>query len=199
MKKTVLFFLFFIPVYSDQIIFSWTPQNTDTLTGLLYKEDRSAISSVINGKIGNDNIQADANISQSKINSSSGWITTSLARFINATGYRELHSEKGWKVFSNDTTTYGNPIIFFSDSTDTILKLSPESTYISKPLHISDSSYFGGIVRVKDSITVKGIRATATISGDSMSISKSIVAVRASFDSVKIGGIWLRQTTVGGF
>ncbi|MFA6152913.1 MAG: hypothetical protein WC716_16445 [Chitinophagaceae bacterium] len=204
MKKIIclILILIFAISYSDQISFSWTPQNTDTLTGVRYKADRKAITNIANGKIGNDNIKEGANISQSKIDSglSAGWISDNVGRFLNATGYRELHSEKGWKVFSNDTTTYGNPIIFFSDSTDTILKISPESTYITKPLHVKDSSYFGGIVRVKDSITVKGIRATGTIRGDSANIEKSVVASRGYYDSIQIGGgSWIKQAEIDSF
>lgn len=180
MKKIIclLLVMVFVMSYSDQVSFSWTPQNTDTLTGVRYKADRNAQANVTNGNLDNDNLKADADISQSKINTSrGGWISDNVGRFTNATGYRELHSEKGWKVFSNDTTTYGNPIIFFSDSTDTILKISPESMYVTKFMHVKDSSYFGGIVRVNDSVIVKGFRATASIRGDSLISDKGIRAV----------------------
>lgn len=130
--------LFFVgKAYVDNISFSWTPGNTDTLNVPRYKADRNAIANWSKGHITNNNLGSDAAIAQSKIDSTTGWITNTAGLFTSTAGlFKNLRSPWGMRFFINDSTTFDKEFLFVSDSTDTIAIISNDSLLIKKKTHI---------------------------------------------------------------
>lgn len=175
MKKLLMVFaacglLSTLVLNADNISFPYTLSNTDSLTAAKYKANNNAVKNVVNGNLTNANLKSTANIAQSKIDSSSGWISNATGNIKTSGNFLEIHSPKGMKLFLNDTVSYDNELVLYSDSTDSIMKMSNDSAWFYKPI--------GGSVTVRNRVTAK----------------------EGVFDSIKIGGgAWVKQLDIGTF
>jgi hypothetical protein len=195
MKKFFLCFLVAAPlIFSDQIILPNYYTTNETVTGAKENANNRAIRSVVNGNLKDDNIHADAKISQSKIDSTSGWIKNNTGRFAQSEPFWFLRSQYGWKIMINDSTGFDREFIIISDSTDTIAIFGNDS------VHILKDALFDGNVKSDSLICAKGARITKTTIADSANINTGVAADRGIFDSIKVaGGSWITSLTTGNF
>jgi hypothetical protein len=202
----------FQDVYADQVVLPNYYTTIEDVTGAKENGNNVAIRNVVNGKLKNDNVHADAAILQSKIDSTTGWIKNNTGRFNQAEPFWFLRSQYGWKMMLNDSLIFDREFVIVSDSTDTIAIFGNDS------VHIQPKAHFDGVVYADDSLlTTKGIRAVKNIRGDSLisdkgaritntviadsiNINTGCRADRGIFDSIRIGGgEWVTTMATGGF
>jgi hypothetical protein len=139
MKRVAFLFMLFAFAFADNIEYTWTPANSDTITGTRYKADRNSVKNVVNGNLTNANVKSTANIAQSKIDSSSGWITNGVGRLTVGSQFVNLRSPYGMRFFINDSTAYNKEWIWVSDSTDTAKIMTNDSAIYWVPVHIQNT------------------------------------------------------------
>lgn len=108
---------------------------------------RDSTQSVINGRLGNVNIAANANIGQDKIDSTgTGWLYRYGKKFTRWAGeLLSFRSARGISVFVNDTTANSQPFSIISDSSDTVAKFSEGGVVLKKGLTGTTASFSGNI------------------------------------------------------
>jgi hypothetical protein len=177
MKKALLFvFIVLSLAIGTQISLPYIYGSGDTLFAPTKENaNNRAIANVVNGNLKNDNIHAEAAITQGKIDSLAGWITNSVGVIKNAG--QEIRSAKGMSFFVNDSTVYGSPFRFISDSTDTAMIVWPDSIVMRNPLT-------AGLIRFSpQNKTVNG-SATWSYTTDYTATLIIVTSVNAATDSI---------------
>lgn len=164
MKKIIIVFAICLKLAAqggDTLIYSARVDSFadgDTFfTAIHWHPMKDSIQSIINGRLGNVNLADDAEIKQSKIdstyNDATDWIynyTKRVWSWIN--GVLQLRQSKGISVFINDTTTYSQNFNIISDSTDTIVKFGEDSIVLYKNTRIENCLRLDTIRAINDSI-----------------------------------------------
>jgi hypothetical protein len=155
--KKMLFVLFAASLsFADPLSFPFFFATTDTPTAAQTNANNNAVKNIVNGNLTNMNLKANANISQSKMDSSTGWITDRTGYFTLGGQFRNLRSQYGLRFFINDSITYDKEFLFVSDSTDTIMILSNDSLTLYKAARLKSRLIVDGTAFVDSLKSTKG-------------------------------------------
>jgi hypothetical protein len=169
--------------YADQAVMPYNYTANDEVIGENENGNNNALTTVINGRLKNDNFHPNALISESKIDSTIGWIRDKAGRFEQSEPFWKLRSQYGWKMMLNDSIIFDREFILFSDSTDTV------SVFGNDSIHVYKDALFNGDVRTDSLISLKGLRISKSLITDSLSVTAGIIASRGIFDSIRVGSI----------
>ena len=159
MRKALLFLvvgLLAVPSLADTLAYNTEFENLadgDTFYAEIHlHEPLDSIQSLVNGRLGNDNMSDDAKFTQRKIDSvsahASDWINNYTKRiFVWSDHVLQFRNSRGIDMFLNDTTANSEPFRIYSDSTTLVAQFNTDSVQFAGGLSVDtiwDVEYLPG-------------------------------------------------------
>lgn len=142
-------------ILADNISYPWTMPANDTVTSVKIKGNFNAVKNVVNGNITDGNIKSSAAISQSKIDSTSGWIFNHTRKHFNPGDTIEIRADAGIHNYINDVTANNANFLVKTDSTVIKMKINPDTIafYDTIEVQLADSASFPTFLMLNNDFT----------------------------------------------